>query len=448
MILKIAHFLTAVQRPWHLRERHNYRLHPAVKSLFEEVQPRDWHAVLLEWPHVSTTDPHRLAYTRSEEHGIANRQTVTSVQKYLARHWPQLKSHEISKWAATYSPDEFYIADTLPEMIRAVELGPWSCMQSSYSGGTNFDEEVFKAWNADPEAEEPDWDDHFYAAYDPQYGWRLAVQKRGSEFIGRALVNGKVFVRTYAPAGPRSNAPNPELEAWLEKQGYVRNAYWPNGLKLAKPDHRHARFAVPYIDGTHHKVSDCGNYLVMDYDGDMECSNTDGTYDEVEDDSIGTCCDCGSSIHEDDCYVHVGRYEEEMSCCTGNYTYVRGHSADRHGFREYYVPDDQAASVHDQHYSIDTENPPDYVRQLEDGDWAHEDDVVEVDDEYYLIEDPRSVWLEELGVYALKEDCWQDHEGGWHGEKEPQVELDGELYSEAQAQEFLSLNQIPLIEGA
>jgi len=181
----------------------------------------------------------------------------------------------------------------------------------------------------------------------------------------------------------------------------------------------------------------------------MECNNTDGTYDEAEDDSIGTCCDCGSSIYEGDDYVHVGRHAEEMSCCTSNYTYVRGYSTHTsRGFREYFVPDSDSASVHDRHYSIDTENPPDDVCQLEDGDWAHEDDVVDVDDKYYLIDDPRIIWLEESEVYALKEDCWQDHEGGWHGEDEPQVELDGELYSEAQAEKFLSLNQIPLIEGA
>ena len=54
-------------RAWFKRESLR-RLHPAIEKVIVGYcyRPRDWHQLLLEWPHRSETDPNRLAYTQSE----------------------------------------------------------------------------------------------------------------------------------------------------------------------------------------------------------------------------------------------------------------------------------------------------------------------------------------------------------------------------------------------
>ena len=66
---------------YHLREQRKYPMHKAVREAVLLSAPLNWHALVLQWPHVSVTDQTRLAYTRSVEHGAADRQTITTVNK-------------------------------------------------------------------------------------------------------------------------------------------------------------------------------------------------------------------------------------------------------------------------------------------------------------------------------------------------------------------------------
>ena len=77
-------------------------LHPAVYDALLQYSPISWHAVVLELPHIAT-DGVRVAYTRNDEHGEQNRQTVTTVGKYLKRHFPDLRDDVIRDLVALHS---------------------------------------------------------------------------------------------------------------------------------------------------------------------------------------------------------------------------------------------------------------------------------------------------------------------------------------------------------
>jgi hypothetical protein len=82
-------------RIWFHREKRSAPMHPAIREAVYQAPPADWHLLVLEWPHGSDSDPSRIAYTRSDAHGEADRQTVTSVGKYLARHFPTMPDHDL-----------------------------------------------------------------------------------------------------------------------------------------------------------------------------------------------------------------------------------------------------------------------------------------------------------------------------------------------------------------
>ena len=84
-------------RPWFRNQYGKYRIHGAIWDMMMQYRPDDWHQLMLEWPHKAETDPSRLAYTRDERAGEADRQTVTSIGKYLTRHFPDAPDHKIGR---------------------------------------------------------------------------------------------------------------------------------------------------------------------------------------------------------------------------------------------------------------------------------------------------------------------------------------------------------------
>ena len=92
-------------RKWYMREylridatpqncNNELGIHPVVYQALLTHQPTVWHQVMLELPHVAT-DGVRVAYTRDDAHGEQDRQTVTSVGKYIKRHWSYLRDDVI-----------------------------------------------------------------------------------------------------------------------------------------------------------------------------------------------------------------------------------------------------------------------------------------------------------------------------------------------------------------
>lgn len=407
------------EHPWFARERDRYQFHPAIKAAIKLSWPINAQTLIEQWPHVSTEDKSRLAYTRSHEHGVADRQTVTSISKYLRAHFPALSDHQIRDIAALYAvADTFKIVDTMDGadgMLDVLYRGPHSCMVDT-SECEAFDEH------------------HPYRAYDPQYGWKMAVRMRGTRVMGRALVNtidgAKIYVRTYARFDDNehstSNVPDNALQAWLGEQGFVKRSGW-TGCKLAKIyaglDYRNFEYVVPYLDGECQRVDERDDYLLIDPQGEWLCNNTNGDADA----NGMECPCCERRVHEDD-MVGVGVYCDDSvcsDCITDSYTLVCGRRGE-----EYYIPDDEVVEADGCMYDPDYLSDNDIV-ELHNGDYTHLDNAVFVEsaNAYYLSDSIDIVYAQDTEAYELREDCWQCNQSDmWYTNEVDYVEVDGITY--------------------
>lgn len=412
----------AFQHTWFRRESDNHKLHSAVLEAIKVKPPKDLHDLVLQWPHQSLNDPSRIAYTRSNEHGHADRQTVTSVGKYLRAHFPSLTDTELRDIVMRFGEHKFVMWDTVEGIIRAVQYGPKSCMQ----------------WNFG----EDDWDRHPYNVYDPKYGWRAAVRLDGrGQIIGRCLVNtdpeaqGKIFVRSYSHKEGGYSHSDEALEVWLRDQGFLKADDW-EGCKLAKHTRYYTPFMAPYLDGCNKDVDDCGDHLIVCSGGQYKLENTEG----FPSDCGHECEDCGSHVGDDD-IVSVGPHEDRSVCrhCIENeYYWVLG----RHRYH-YYLHCDSAvhSSYTDEWYDPDYLSTNDMV-QLEDGDICPQDEAVHLEsrDEWRHQDDEDVVYCEHDGVYEHIDDTVELHDGERaHEDNAWECEAIGAYYHNDDADEQVEL---------
>lgn len=397
-------------RAWFKREHSKYRLHPAVEHMMRIYRPDMWQQMLLEWPHKSETDPNRLAYTRDERAGEADRQVVTTIGKYLRRHFPEASDDLIRDIVAqhTYGGD-IYLTQDPDEMVRSVIKGPRSCMSKPFNITCDDGEQR-----------------HPYAVYDPECGWSMAVRKSGEEILGRCLVyqddDDKCFVRSYKRERDELSASGADeaIEMWLKSQGYEKRSSWPDGTPIREYRLRNGGWLMPYIDGGTQEVDESD--FTISYNGDIQANNTDGTANAYS----HTCEDCGEGEHED-AVTYVGYNEDRCVChnCIDNYTYAYG----RRG-REYYVPDNEAVYVDGEYYDQDYLSDNGIV-ELHDGDYCHQDNAVYIDSEdaYYHVDSGDICYAEDSNQYELIDNCWRCEESGnWYTDDEDYVEIDGCKY--------------------
>jgi hypothetical protein len=375
-------------RTWHQREQidsgHEY--HPAIEHAVYEADPANWHLLVLEWPHISDEGKHKIAYTRDERSGEADRQVVTSVGKYLTRHFPTISSDIIRDIAAKYAPGQCKFVRTTAEMVHAMENGPSSCM--SKEAGRFAD------------------DRHPYEAYAPEFGWHMALYAEQGQITGRALCNETYYVRSYRSGSGGYSSTDDRLEAWLREQGYEKANSWA-GYKL-----KHIRvsnscgFLAPYLDGNYKYVT--SNFEITDDDSDAEWEfdQTDGTADSISGD---TCVDCDDRIRGDGHWVGV--HDDCLvceSCRDNNYTWVIGRNSER-----YYLHENEGiVSVGDEYYDADYLSHNDIV-ELADGDYVHSDDASYVDrlNEHHPADE--CVYCEHSGENELQRDCVELANGEW-----------------------------------
>lgn len=432
-IFKTAQRVVTYSRNWYWREYYKYPLHPVVVTALErEHRPRDWQLLLLEHPHRSETDPTRLAYTRSERDGENNQQVITTLGKYLTRHF-DLPDHVIRDYvaldAAAHS-DTFEILDTVDQFVHAVNNGPHSCM--CWSGRDNV-------MCRDGEYRHP------YAVYKPEYGWRMAIRKSGGEINGRALLNveddTKYFVRSYKRAdnGGYSYA-DEKLEAWLKSNDYHKQSRWHEGAKMELiPTRYGAAFLAPYLDGDVQTVYIDGDTLRISQDNyDYICNNTDGTADEQ---GRCTCDHCGVRVRDGD-LTYAGYNEDYgvcQSCLDDDFVYAIG----RRG-NEYYETYNNCTEVDGTYYVSDYLSDNGIV-ELHNGDYCRMDDAVmcDDDDEWYRADDDNIIYCEydskhhhidncvetEDEGWVHEDDAWQCYASDkWYSDNTDYVDVDGERY--------------------
>ena len=409
-------------RQWFRRESYTYQLPPAVSDmmLHKCYKPAAWSELLLEWPHRSLSDPNRLAYTRDDRAGDADRQTITSIGKYLTRHFPDAPADVIRDLVAQYTySGTIQIETTSSAMLDAVLRGPSSCM--SYSG----------IYHQCVDGKER----HPYAVYDPSLGWRMAVRYgEEGEVLGRCLVwhdanaDESIFVRSYKrELGERAHTGRDEaIEAYLMAKGYKRESCWPDGTPLMYYELRKGGWLMPYIDGGTQRVDVCQSReeTTIDSNGDFEADSTSGGINAA----TAICECCGERYNDEEEGGWVGRHEDTHVCqhCLDNvYTYVAGYRGN-----EYYVPNDDVVYVGSDTFDINylSENN---VIALACGDYCYIDNAVYIEsrDEWYEVDDDDVCYAEDTGEYELKDDCWMcEQSNTWYTDAVDYVEIDGCLY--------------------
>ena len=345
---------TLEPRAWHRDLQDRYQLHPVIDKLVQDHHPLDWHQLVLEYPHQAESDRNRIAYTQSEQKGLADIQTVTSLAKYIRRHFPALGDHVIRDTVAAYTVTGCRIVRNVDEMIYHIERGPNSCM-------------VRSGWNVS---------NHPYRVYCPSLGWGLAVRVEGDETIGRALVNDNTmtYVRTYLRSTQFSHSDH-DMEAWLNEQGYTKAPDW-EGLDFLHIDDCN-EFVAPYLDGDIKNVDlvtlpDGKRVVRIREDGEYRCDQTNGSaylHNRQE------CDDCSDGIDEGDGHW-VGEDNDRLiceDCCDRNYYWAYG----RRG-NTYYVHDNNVVHVDGETYDEDYLSDNNII-ELNTGDWCHSDNAVYIE---------------------------------------------------------------------
>ena len=400
---------------WFKRETERYSMHPVIKQAVELCKPDDWHLLVLEYPHMSNQDRTRIAYTRSQEHGVADRQTVTSVGKYLSRHFPKMSQSDLRDLVMRHGADRFEIWDTTAKMVEAVQNGPRSCMQ----------------W-CDGDVDS-DGMNHPYAAYDPQLGWRMAVRFEGSHVImGRCIINNTnhTYVRSYRRNDDGYSHSDEALEVWLADQGYSKADSWL-GLQLRAVEGRRGTLA-PYLDGVHKEVSlDVANRTMQveeDGGGEYILENTNGMMCEVQ---HSYCADCDDHIDED----NTAYIEDHGHVCDGCLDANYVHAIAAYGYY-YYVSQGDAVYVESQseYYAL-SHLERNGIVELDNGDYEHRDNAAYLDYRGVWVErdDDCVVYCEASCNYEHVDDCVQLHDGEWAIEDDcEQCDVTGEWYLAAE----------------
>jgi hypothetical protein len=249
----------------------------------------------------------------------------------------------------------------------------------------------------------------------------------------------KYFVRSYLrPSNTSSYSQTDDgMDTWLREQGYTKENYWRDGEKLAYHPAQD-NFVAPYLDGGEKRVTiNAGaGAIVVDSDGEYTCENTGGypTYEDEDENSFECAC-CGDNTDDDDGFW-VERSEDVHvcgSCFNHNYQYVYG----RRG-NQYHVHEDNAVYVesnsehYDQDYLADNE-----IVELENGDYEQMEEAIEINGDWYTIDDERVCRFEDTDEYGLTEDGWQCVTScNWYTDDcTDWVEIKGERYHKDNAPE-------------
>jgi hypothetical protein len=328
---------------WLPREKGKYPIHPSVldaidiyfdrlaKKAGREESWDSWpdcydavkticQTVAAQWPHPSITNPAEVGYTRTLEHGHADRQTFCKLGSYIGKLLPDLPGDAVETIVTKFreGPKQHFAILTDAEMIKGMfNCTAYSCMHPlSCSKWTE--------------------ESHPYRVYSARTGWGLACRiGENGKLQSRSVVRpaDKEFVRIYGSDASQTGATrgdDPSLRDWLVSQGFRKVDTWEGHQieKLFSPRHgEDEKYLIgPYIDGDckqarpikddPHSLLVCpeGNYNLDSqegvtvkrfkyHEGTVLCR--DGSWAKPEDTRV-----CNGSRYPKDQTVFIKRYEE------------------------------------------------------------------------------------------------------------------------------------------
>jgi hypothetical protein len=347
----------------------------------------------LHYAHLSIKTPGLIAYTPTDEHGIADRQVTVKPGKYLTEFYSDIYSKEridafVEKVKATF--DDALIATSADDIRQVYVNGPSSCMSHD--------------------------DDYYWSHVHPVtvYGDSdVACAYLGElrKVSARCLIypEKKVYTRVYG---------DKTLERILQRMGYSSGTLNGAHIRCIPVDggRRRESYVMPYVDWCESadlvRVNGVNWFRLREDDrGEYYTQDTDGVTGETE---HYTCRHCDGRMTEDTTYCDSCR-EDMMSCerCdhesfdSNDFTEVQV----RHG-HDYYCNDcaeqySHTCAVCDETwYSRTWEEPvcrscyDSYTLCIDCDDWTENCDVQRADDD----DEARCQDCHDTHVASLSED--------------------------------------------
>jgi len=263
-VVKIAVSNVSDKPAWHNREQRLFDAGVYKKTPWHD---EPW-VIASHFAHVSRKSPSKLAFTKNDEHGERDIQTVMRPGRYLTAYYnDKLSQDDIRAWCGKYAAEnediELKFATTPDEIEEVYTNGPRSCMskKASYYDSSQHPVRVYGAGD-------------LAVAYIENLECERAGDSEGGEnsrITARAICwpEKKVYGRIY---GDESR-----LRGLLQEAGFERGDSEFEGARLLRIEDEDG-FIVPYLDNIVN-VEDNGRFLVLAYDGDIECTNTNGLAD-------------------------------------------------------------------------------------------------------------------------------------------------------------------------
>lgn len=323
---------------------------------------------LMHYLHGSTKIEGNVAYAESVEKAQADRYITTKPGRYLAKFFGDvLSEREIKEWAdkqvAAMKPAVVKWANTEVEMIRAINLGPSdSCMSAGFYGKN----ERWFAGHIHPAA--------IYATPDITVAY---LEDHDGKIVSRAVCNvaNKYVARCYGDS--RLLVPALEALGWTQQSGALE------GCRIRKIENSEVSsdsYIMAYVDAG---TGSGGGSLGYEDAGDdeywilCESHNRGNTYAGYENKGVTrdepqcTCEMCDEGMDEDDTYYIDSTSQSVCASCRDyHFTIAMGR---RH---EDWFPNDDVIEVDGDYYATEWATNHGICCCELSGDWYHEDDMV------------------------------------------------------------------------
>jgi hypothetical protein len=291
---------------WRRREREHFDYARYVITPWHD----DYRNDELRWEHyahLSLTEPGKIAYTASAEHGRADRQTLIAPGRYLTRYFKDsMSADEIERYASEVSVSagncELHFTSCPDEIENVYTSGPYSCMSH----------------------DESDYDGHYHPvrAYGNSPDLQLAYTGNEEDgYSGRVIVwpDKKLYSTIY---GDRSR-----MRLLLQNAGYEHGSM--SGARL-KPihDENEKGLIMPYIDDISRATMRDG-FVVLG-SGMIYCQSTNGT---TEADDRSYCESCGDRTDDDELNYIEDVSEHWCDSCTQEHATHCEHSGEYYSDR-------------------------------------------------------------------------------------------------------------------
>lgn len=265
---------------WRVREETRFEDGTYIPIPWKEYESANLRR--LHYCHISTEKDGMVAYTKTVEHGVNDRQTRTRPGRYLQEFYDGVFSPErIADFVAqcqAIASGKLQIATSRADVCRVYMGGPPSCMDGSHVKHGDIQSTI-----------------HPSAIYAQDEGSDLAVAYHGDldHASQRCVIwpDEKKYIRIYGD-GPLSHL--------LARAGYTKGDIY-NARVPAIRD-RDGLFLMPYVDGcSNGTLVEHGKRICLDDDGPIQTQHVNGLSGEVEpDDPEVRCTDCREYFPEDD----------------------------------------------------------------------------------------------------------------------------------------------------